>query len=584
MRVFRVSLPVTLGAWSSLRTQDVGVEGQFNAPPGVETWCGKAYKNTTSSFDPGGRMTPPPKSSKPLFNLRVYPQMSIYLSDETTATLIIDASLSYTQGTEYCAPPSSPDGYISSSDIKVQLSILHADTKEVITSNKDIPFNTTGNELPIPLSAFPPRFKPYPVLITTSTPHCGKTFTANTTITNLPVRTDGGSTSRIDNLHSGLQFRNTTTTPATWQPIFPYSFYVNWGDYLANSKENITKFIDNGYNIIHPTPDGGNNPWDWKQFNDFLDIIEERGMWLMYDMRWTFKNLTSVAEQVNRFKARKSVLLWYTGDEPDGQGDAFNSTVLADGVIKSIDPYHPNSLVLNCLNYYYGEYAAGADIIMADPYPIGQNATFSTLWYTPCNATYGDCGCDDCEGNFRDVSTRMDTLQKYQSWVGGGPKSFWGVPQAFGGSEYWSRPPTAMEEVVMAMLFVNHNAKGIVAWNFPTTEELTRVTGALARTLTTVEVTGLLLGAKTVAVVTSGSDELDAASWRVGNNMLVSVVYMGKLETPAEVVVKIQKNAKRIQQVWPVGEETKWKSDGFGLKKEGLRAMEVALLVVELDG
>jgi hypothetical protein len=527
-------------------------------------------------------MTAPPKSSAPLLNLQVYPRMSIYIEDETSGSLVVDAGLSDTHGKPYCAP--SQDGYISTPDAKLRLSITRLDNGEVTSSETGVSVNSTGNIFTIPLDSFAPRFEPYDIIVKTSSPHCDKSFEAKTRITRLPRRTDGGSVSRIDNLYGGLQYQNTTTQPPVWTPIFPYSFYVDWGNYLAGSKENITQFADMGYNIIHPTPGGGNNPWDWTQFMSFMDEIESRGLWLMYDMRWTFKNLTSVAEQVNRLKARKGILLWYTGDEPDGQADPLNSTVLSNNVIKKLDPYHPNSLVLNCFNFYYGEYAAGADIIMADPYPVGQNATFSTLWDTPCNSTYGDCGCDGCNGNFQDVSTRMDTLQTYQSWLNTGPKTFWGVPQAFGGSEYWSRPPTAMEEAVMALLFVNHNAKGIVAWNFPTTKDLTEVTGALARTLSESEVTCLLLGSKMRKLDASGSDELDVAGWRVAGKMLVSLVYMGKEQTPAEILVRLPQKVKSIRQAWPVGETSKWTYGEFGIKKEGLAALETAVLVVEVEG
>lgn len=67
---------------------------------------------------------------------------------------------------------------------------------------------------------------------------------------------------------------------------------------------------------------------------------------------------------------RKSLLLWYTGDEPDGQVDPLNATKLTYDLVKSLDPYHPVSLCLNCLNYHFEEYTLGADIIMSDPYPI----------------------------------------------------------------------------------------------------------------------------------------------------------------------------------------------------------------------
>ena len=55
---------------------------------------------------------------------------------------------------------------------------------------------------------------------------------------------------------------------------------------------------------------------------------------------------------------------------------------------------------------------------------------------TPCNATYGCCGCDDCNGDFEDISTRMDEFA-YRLWATGWEltKSVWTVPQGFGSAE-----------------------------------------------------------------------------------------------------------------------------------------------------
>ncbi len=91
-------------------------------------------------------------------------------------------------------------------------------------------------------------------------------------------------------------------------------------------------------------------------------------------------NNTAVTEEVNRVKNSPALLLWYTGDEPDGTSDPLNATTTAYDLIYSLDGYHPVSLVLNCENYYWTEYTAGADIVMQDTYPIAINATFSTVW------------------------------------------------------------------------------------------------------------------------------------------------------------------------------------------------------------
>ena len=86
--------------------------------------------------------------------------------------------------------------------------------------------------------------------------------------------------------------------------------------------------------------------------------------------------------QVEAIKGRSNLLLWYTADEPDGWQHPLNSTSIASHFIKSIDPYHPVSLVLNCFDYYFSEYTLDADIVMQDAYPIGINATHSTVWDT----------------------------------------------------------------------------------------------------------------------------------------------------------------------------------------------------------
>ena len=147
-------------------------------------------------------------------------------------------------------------------------------------------------------------------------------------------------------------------------------------------------------------------------------------------------NSTSVTEQVNMIKSRKNLLLWYTGDEPDGTSDPLNATKIAYDLINSLDGYHPVSLVLNCQNYEFAAYTSGADVVMQDTYPIAVNTSFSAEWHTPCTVDFGCCGCDNCAGRFEDISTRMDDFAGRLSDLGQATsKSVWAVPQAFGGSE-----------------------------------------------------------------------------------------------------------------------------------------------------
>ena len=61
-------------------------------------------------------------------------------------------------------------------------------------------------------------------------------------------------------------------------------------------------------------------------------------------------------------KSRPNLLLWHTGDEPDGTSDPLNATSTAYDLIYSLDGYHPVSLVLNCQDYQYTAYTSGTDI------------------------------------------------------------------------------------------------------------------------------------------------------------------------------------------------------------------------------
>lgn len=168
-------------------------------------------------------------------------------------------------------------------------------------------------------------------------------------------------------------------------------------------------------------------------------------------------NFTAVTEEVNRIKSRPNLLLWYTGDEPDGTSDPQNATSLSRSRIISLDGgpdtqassipiagYHPVSLVLNCQDYAWSAYAAGADIVMQDTYMIGNNVTFSVEWDTVCTRDYGCCGCDNCVGNFEDIGNRMSEFEQRIMIEGpgvglgtavGGGRAVWTVPQGFGESQ-----------------------------------------------------------------------------------------------------------------------------------------------------
>ena len=261
--------------------------------------------------------------------------------------------------------------------------------------------------------------------------------------------------------------------------------------------------------------------------------------------------------------------------------DPLNATKITYDLIKSLDPWHPVSLCLNCHNYYFEEYTSGADIIMTDPYPIAVNTSWSEPYDTVCNTTYGCCGCDDCSGDFEDVSGRLDLYSQYQDILDLPQKPLWGVPQAFGNETFWARYPSPEEEVVMNMLFINHGAKGIAMWDYPTEPGLANITSLLSKALTSSTVTSLLLGSFPAALELDGMIRVDATGWTVGNKVLVSVVNMNYVENPAaNVTVTLSRTAASVSQVvWGNG----WTVTGNKMMKMGLDALEVDIFIVEMN-
>lgn len=58
-----------------------------------------------------------------------------------------------------------------------------------------------------------------------------------------------------------------------------------------------------GYNIIHIVPNLAlpNEAFDFDEFDEFVDVLDELELWLMYDMRWTYTvmSLKSLPRQLS---------------------------------------------------------------------------------------------------------------------------------------------------------------------------------------------------------------------------------------------------------------------------------------------
>jgi hypothetical protein len=436
-----------------------------------------------------------------------------------------------------------------------------------------VALNSTNNLFDFSLAHLgPPRLEPYTVVLNGVTLDGLQTFSATTSIFYLPEK-PSGSVTKVDNLTGGLLFRGAGTNGG-FESVLPYGFYGDYGGYFSINNSNVQTYYNQGFNVIHLVT----SFLDDGPLVATTDYFDEIGLKFIYDMRGSFMNLTAVAEQIPLVKDYDAFLMYYTGDEPDGWEYALNSTTLAYNLIGSFDKYHPVSLVLNCQDFYYADYAAGADIILQDTYPIGINATYSIPFNTYCNLTHGDCGCDNCVGSLLDVPDRLDDLATYQEWLGEWRKPLWSVLQAFYGEGYWQRLPTAQETWVMALLSFNHGAKGVTSWIYPSTEELNDAHGELARVVTVNPVAGFLTGANAVPIKVSGLPYLDVAYWSVGEQVLVVVASSSYMDSTSLVDIVVPFGVKKIEST-PWGNVT-WSLIGNTLQVKGLSALATSLVIL----
>ncbi|KAF7916510.1 hypothetical protein EAE99_009692 [Botrytis elliptica] len=558
----------------------------FNAPSDVPTWCGKPYMSTNHSLDPGGQFKFPEPQYDPLLYVTIQPRYSIFLESDEEGTFIIDASISHIFGGSYKnATFNTPGSNISSPFTTLDIEIYNEESGDLLVTNK-VPVNSTGNLIEFSFSSFTARLQPFAVSIHATSPDGQQTYTASTNVYVLPSR-GYGSAVKIDNLYGGLYVQNDKNDWDGWYAIFPNGYYAD-GSYVTPdnvSLANLEAYAALGFNTINIVPDGGlpDQSYPTAQLIEYWDKMDQLNLFNLYDMRFAFQNSTRISEQVALWQNRTTLLSWYTADEPDGWAYSLNSTQLAYSQLKSLDPYHPVSLVLNCQNFYYPEYSAGADIIFQDAYPVAINATWSIPWGTPCNETYGDCGCDNCVGELGDVATRLDDIQNYQANIGPGvqgglDKPTWSVVQAFGESQYWQSIPSAAEVEVMMMLSVNHDAKGITYWIYPSTDSANAGSADLGKVLQNSPALDFLFGTK--AIKGLGSGLLDVSAWIVGEQMMVGIVNGEYVESVDELSVTLPGNVVSLNQT--LYGESGWTISDGKLSKSGLVGLEVDILVVNL--
>ncbi|KAG2357753.1 hypothetical protein BDR07DRAFT_1362877 [Suillus spraguei] len=508
----------------------------------AQTWCNKNYMASQPVVPPGGNFPIPAVSEDPLLAFRCAAAIKPYLEEDIgkPAGILIDSPVVYSEivGAQLIDLPTGP--LYSAGNLNVTVSL---NGKTLV--NALVPLNASAYELSFSLGGITPQMTPYNLsceaTYLASNSSSSQTYSASAALSVLPNPTNS-SVTKMDLRTGALLVKPATGLGGEYEPIFPIGFYTTFDGYLSTNISVVDTLKQQGFNIIHIVPTFDN----MTAFEMVLDRMQEVGMYLMYDMRYTYMNSTSVMEQVNSIKYRPNLLLWYTGDEPDGTSDPLNATSIAYDLIYSLDGYHPVSLVLNCQDYEWASYTAGTDIVMQDVYMIGNNVTWSNEWNTTCTPDYGDCGCDNCFsilagdsaavspnttyygstvpansgiGSYFDISDRVSSFKNRLEVMGWErTKAVWTVSQAFGSAQYWTRTPTGEEWVVQSIIGINQGALGVVPWVDPNPEYIKMAASAFALSLPML--TPYILNAASVRsnYLVGG---VDIATWTVGIETLV---------------------------------------------------------------
>ncbi|KAL8957686.1 MAG: hypothetical protein Q9193_005110, partial [Seirophora villosa] len=250
--------------------------------------------------------------------------MNYYLAEEATGlhgSFIISAKASRIRGQPYNKETPSQQAelraranttteQLEKADI-LAIRIFHTDTGVDVITLGAIAFGATDEEHFISLLSFTPRLAPWPITLELRK-RDGTKFRATTELFLLPMPSRLQGCSRIDSLRNTLLIRY-PNIPA-WDPLFPNSFYLS-GPWLASDPDNLQKLATR-FNVLHIVPGGDGIGYDLDQLDAWFDAAERFAMWIMLDMRWTYQNRNYVRIQVERYKRRANMLLWYTADEP----------------------------------------------------------------------------------------------------------------------------------------------------------------------------------------------------------------------------------------------------------------------------
>ncbi|KAG6377717.1 hypothetical protein JVT61DRAFT_14488 [Boletus reticuloceps] len=502
------------------------------------TWCGKNFMLNQTVIPPGGQFQLPAYSNEPLVAFRCAPAFRPYLEEDAKdAAFIIDTPIvyQYIQSASLISLPSSGSecddlGY----EITVDISSLPA---------QKMGYNVTCNatyQAETPSSPTP------------------QYFSTNTSLLYLPDTK--GSVVKTDLRTGALWARPADGKGGDFQPFIPQGFYVSFDQYLAKNLSLIDQLKTDGFNTIHPIP-----PYDNATlFEQVLNRTVELGLYLIYDMRSDYRNLTAVTQQVQAYSSLPNLLLWETAHEPDGNADPFGAARSTYDLIYEMDGYHPISIVLNC------EVKCCIAVLRRVQISCSKTHTLSALMRL--SRLYGILNAPPTLVTAAVTTVRaaftISRLASRASRIGlnilgyDRTKTVWSTPQAFGSGAYWNTTPTGPQWAAMGLTSFSHGATGSISFQYPTTTGNTTTIEGTATALTVViaETVQPFLVDPEVTHETFNVGGVDAGLWDNGTAYLLLVTSFGASNVYvawADVGLgEVTDGTTQVQQIFSVGQTT----------------------------
>ncbi len=299
--------------------------------------------------------------------------------------------------------------------------------------------------------------------------------------------------------------------------FFPFGFYCYSPVYPTLPEEEVVKGFNmiSPYQKIFPETLGERKAYmdrcatlGMKVHYNLLSVSGGGGVGLKTDTLSTEQKRKYLISEIKAFMDHPALLAWYIADEPTGNKVMPEEIEVIYKTVKSLDPWHPVSVVFMAPFTTATKYSNGTDIVMADPYPVPD----------------------------KQVSIVGDVTGMLRKEFAG-TKPVWIVPQAFGGGEIWSREPTSQEIRSMTWQAVIKGATGIQYFirlglsSFPKSAAAWNECGRIAMEVSSL--TPWLLSDEPVVNVSCDSKNVLAGS-RMHNGQLM-IMAVNRINEPSPV-------------------------------------------------